>query len=691
MSDTRLPTEPELLAGLNDGQSEATRHLDGPVLVVAGAGTGKTRVLTRRIALHVVRGVDPSRILAITFTTKAAGEMRERVAELIGPARASQMMIATFHSACLRLLREWGVPFDVVDERTAWRHMAAACAGTGIRPGEAAARIGYEKAYGRTAEDIRSEDEELAGIWERYEKMLRGGERLGLDFDDLLNYTIELARQDPRFLQWLQTRYDYVLVDEFQDTNRVQATLTSIFAGRTRNICAIGDGDQAIYMFRGATRENILDFERDWPGTKVCILDQNYRCSGNIIAAARAVIEQSPAKWRASLWTESPDGPEVEIRSCGDAGKEVAAVLTRIRSVDGGRGHAVLYRAAFQTAPLEAALLKAQIPYVISGSSSYFDRAEIESTLGYLRLVFDKTDLAAMAAALRLPARGVGGRVTQRLLSEAEPGEPFDELIHRCVKRRLITGGNATKVVDLVDWIGEIGELGDKHGPAAAVAAVLCGRDGDWKRAVEDRVHVSVVGKGGVANGLLSGGEEGQRLAGLQTLLDTAKGFEGCFAEFVERFGHGRRDDTDKEELDPQVVQLMTIHASKGLEFPHVTIIGCEEGTLPMLREGTDVEEERRLMYVAITRAQKSLMLTWARQRERFGEAVTTRPSRFVQDIKAARSGVKRRQPQIRPGEGVDHPKWGHGVVLELSGQGNDAVATVRFGDGDRRIPLRML
>jgi DNA helicase-2/ATP-dependent DNA helicase PcrA len=747
-----VTTVSPLLEGLNDIQTEAVLHADGPVLIVAGAGSGKTRALTHRIA-YLIREHDvaPGQILAITFTNKAAREMAERVEGLMGTRMARGMWILTFHSACARILRRehthLGVPssFTIYDDGDTERLIAQVLKDLDLDPKRfppkaMAAGIGRAKDQvigpERFAEQAGNFYEEtIAKVYAEYERRKRAAG--ALDFDDLISETVRLFADHPEVLQHYQERFRYILVDEYQDTNRAQYQLVNQLAGRYRNVCVVGDADQGVYSWRGATIQNILDFERDYPDAAVFLMEQNYRSTQNILEIANALIANNVQRKPKSLWTEAPSG-ELTVRYRAEDEHDeaffVADEIERLRASEGFRYRdvAVFYRTNAQSRVLEDVLMRIGTPYRVFGGVRFYQRKEIKDILAYLRLLLNPQDVISFRRVVNTPKRGIGDATVASLETFA-----YDEgmsVIDACRQvDGIATLGTRAKgavfgFVQVMDALQR--HMQDGAGPARMVEFAAQG-SGYLAELEEER---TIEAQGRIENL--------QELTGVAAEI-AAREPDTDLAGFLEQVSLvGEQDEYDEDEA---AITLMTLHIAKGLEFPVVFIVGLEDGIFPHYRSMTDsaaLEEERRLAYVGITRAQQRLYLTYAWSRTLFGQTQYNPPSRFLSEIPErlldireveARSprhgrgagaairdearrgysvvglpgraetvdvspgwapprpaGVPAREvPAVVAGDTVVHERWGEGVVLAVSGTGDDAEATIRFGDvGEKRVLL---
>ena len=705
---------------LNPRQLEAVRHGEGPLLVLAGAGSGKTRVLTYRIASLIRdRGVPPSGILAVTFTNKAAGEMRERLAALLGPQASRALWIGTFHATCSRLLRKSGEPagvdrrfviYDGDDQRTLMRDTLRALDLDDRRfpPAVVLHEISRAKnelidhvAYAARAETAR--ESMLARVYAAYQRRL--DDARALDFDDLLLRTVQLLRDAPDVLARYQDRFRHILVDEYQDTNHAQYMLVGLLARRHRNLCVVGDDDQAIYRWRGADVRNILEFERDYPEARIVALEQNYRSTQRILAVAGAVIRNNPHRHPKTLWTANPEGAPVTLYEAFDGYEEArhAGEQIRVHHSRGGRfgDAAVLYRTHAQSRQFEEMFLRLGIPYQIVGGVRFYERAEVKDLLAYLRVAFNPADEAGLRRVVNVPRRGVGDTTLRRLDAHArESGVTLWEALRRTA-RGGAEGGRAAGVTGAVR--AGLTQFADLVEDLAGFAADHSARD----------VLLRAIDRTGYRRLLESEGTDDAyaRLENLEELAAVAQEVEamsgeGTLEAFLEHLALQAEVDTFEER--PDRVTLMTLHSAKGLEFPVVVLAGLEEGLFPHMRaleEDVDLAEERRLCYVGMTRARSRLLLTYARQRTTYGTTRPGLPSRFLAEIPAEaveRVATPRTEtgdwpeedqrpvPEVDVGDTVRHKTFGVGRVLEVDGEGPRAIITVRFDGpaGTKRLAL---
>lgn len=707
----------DLLADLNPPQREAVTHPGGPLLVLAGAGSGKTRVLVHRIAYLIrERGVPSARILAVTFTNKAAHEMRVRIDALLGGPVARPIWIGTFHAVCSRILRidgeRIGVPsgftiYDEEDQRRVIRDCLEALRMDERRfpPAVIHAMIGRAKDEALDLERYAARassflEEAAARVWRAYRDRLRAAG--ALDFDDLIGETLRLFDDHPDVLSKYQDRFAHVLVDEYQDTNHAQYLLVRALAGRHRNVTVVGDDDQSIYRWRGADVRNILEFERDYPDATVVTLAQNYRSSKTILAAAHSVIQHNPHRHPKELWTANDPGVPVTVYEAQDGADEARFIVDEIRAHVTAGGHlrdcVILYRTNAQSRLLEEECLRAGIPYQVVGSVRFYERKEIKDILAYLRVVANPTDEQSLRRALATPRRGVGDVTLARLAGYAEVAGCA--LLEAMRRPEAVQDAPRNVVGALQAFVRVIDDL-------AGMAA--------------DRPASQVIAQALVLSGYermlqAEGTEEAEsRLENLRELITVAQEVEESTGEvhltaFLQHLALVADVDTYREDVDRAT--LMTLHSVKGLEFPLVFFTGLEEGLCPHARafdEEGGLDEERRLCYVGFTRAKARLILTHARSRAIFGSPSISVPSRFLAEIPqnlivsaaprraenrgltvSTRGHVQRRGPvaHFDAGERVRHARFGEGEVLEVEGEGDGTIVTVRFAGAVKRLAL---
>ena len=636
-----------LLTGMNDQQAEAVQTTEGPLLIMAGAGSGKTRVLTHRIAYLIdEKMINPWNILAITFTNKAAREMRERAVAL-NPA-TSETLIATFHSMCVRILRReadhigYNRNFTIVDPGEQRTLMKRILKNLNLDPkkwnerailgtiSNAKNDLLDEIAYEHQAGDMYTQI--VAKCYKAYQEELRRSE--AMDFDDLIMMTLRLFDKNPDVLAYYQQRYQYIHVDEYQDTNHAQYQLVKLLASRFKNICVVGDADQSIYGWRGADMQNILDFEKDYPEAKVVLLEENYRSTKKILQAANEVIKNNRNRRPKKLWTQNDEGEQIVYYRANDERDEAVFVASTIdnivrEKVKNFKDFAVLYRTNAQSRTIEEALLKSNIPYTMVGGTKFYSRKEIRDVISYLNLIANTSDNISFERVVNEPKRGVGPGTLEKLRNFAY--EQNMSLLYASANIMLspIKGKAAQGVYDFANMILNL-------------------RDQlDWL-SITDTVE-AILDKSGYLDALSMQQtlESQARIENIEEFMSVTKNFDETNTDGTEdetgidRLGRFLNDlaliaDTDDGEIEAAEVTLMTLHAAKGLEFPVVFLIGMEEGVFPLSRaseEPDELEEERRLAYVGITRAEEILFLTNANTRTLFGKTSYNRPSRFLREI----------------------------------------------------------
>lgn len=752
---------------LNEAQRSPVLHKEGPLMVIAGAGSGKTRVLTYRIAHLMEQGVDSFNILSLTFTNKAAREMKKRIAEIVGPSEAKNLWMGTFHSIFARLLRydgdKLGFPsnFTIYDTQDSQRLIASIIKEMGLdkdiyKYKQIQNRISsYKnslitvKAYFQNPElmesDAMAKRPRLGEIYQNYvDRCFKAG---AMDFDDLLLRTNELLNRFPEVLKKYQERFKYILVDEYQDTNHSQYLIVRALADRYQNICVVGDDAQSIYSFRGANISNILNFQRDYDDVGVYRLEQNYRSTKNIVNAANSIIARNKDQLKKVVWTANDDGNKIKIhRSDTDAeeGRYVAASIFEHKMQEQLRNgeFAVLYRTNSQSRAIEDALRKKDIPYRIYGGLSFYQRKEIKDVLAYLRLVINPKDEEALKRVINFPARGIGQTTVDKLIVAANHYNRsiFEVMGHLDKLDLKINSGTKNKLQDFVTMIKSF-QIMNESADAFALAEHVSKKTG---LLVEFK-------KDGTPEGIARMENIEELLNGIQDFVEGQKELAdstGSLTEFLEDVALAT--DMDKDIGDDDRVALMTIHLAKGLEFPFVYIVGMEEDLFPSamsMNTRSELEEERRLFYVALTRAEKQAYLTYTLNRYRWGKLIDAEPSRFLEEIDESfienltpvndgyryksmikgdiwgdvdktklrqvkpKSGTppsssKPTQNQLRrlrklkpdlgnPGtsnssevnlsEGtmVNHTRFGKGKVLKIEGVGNDKNAEIQFERGD--------
>ncbi len=627
----------KLLHQLNPQQKAAVIHGEGPLLILAGAGSGKTRVIVHRIAYLIrERGVPPWQILALTFTNKAAGEMKERVKKLLddGPLP----LISTFHSACARFLRRdihhlgYQTNFTIYDDKDSEKLIKEILAELNLDekkfPAKLfAAAIDDSKNAGRGPEELPSGDffqKKVALVYSAYQDRLRKSN--ALDFNDLVMLAVRLFETVPEVLESYRDRYRWILVDEYQDTNAIQYRLVQLLAGTRRNLCVVGDDDQSIYRWRGADIRNILDFEKDFAGVKVIKLEQNYRSTRNILTAAGKVVEKNRGRKGKTLWTENPSGDRITFRRLENEWEEARFICREIgmylRKSGNLRDIAVFYRTNAQSRVMEDSLLREGIAYHMVGGMRFYARMEIKDILAYLKVLDNPADEIALKRIINTPPRGIGHSTLDKIGSlAAERQTTFFEAMQESIHTNLLPGATRKKVID---FIAMLERFRSKAGamPLAELTSSIIEETGYANRMKEER------------------SEEAQdRLSNLQELLTALDEFEQISTEnklsdFLEQVA--LISDVAAGEEKKNSITLMTLHSAKGLEFPIVFMIGMEERLFPHVRSLEDpeqMEEERRLCYVGMTRAMDRLVLTNARRRRTFGQDQCNPPSRFIGDI----------------------------------------------------------
>lgn len=630
----------DILKGLNDKQYEAVVNTEGPCLVIAGAGSGKTKVLTHKIAYLIgEKQVKPWNILAITFTNKAANEMKERIGNLVGDV-AADIWMGTFHSICVRILRRFidrigfdssFIIFDTSDQRT----LVKACIKSiGLDDKMFTDRSVLSEISNAKNEMLEPDQytvkangdfrkEKIALVYEMYQKRLK--ENNAIDFDDIINYTIKILMENPDILEYYSDKFHYVLVDEYQDTNKAQFTLVTMLASKNGNITVVGDNDQGIYSFRGADISNILNFERDFPGTKIIKLEQNYRCTGNILKAANAVIKNNEVTYKKELWTENEVGNLPAVYSAKneyDEGTYIAQQIEHLRREEYYKysDFAILYRMNTQSRAIEEILRRESIPYKIIGGLKFYERKEIKDIISYLRLIQNPSDNLSLKRIINEPKRGIGKTSLDKIEElSINSGVPMYEIIKNAEQY-----GLNRVFLNSREFVNAIEEL----------------------RAKKDDIKISdlikeTLKKSGYTQALENENtiEAENRIENLDEFLTVAIEFEdesadNKLSDFLE--GITLSSDIDNMEEAEETVTLMTLHSAKGLEFPVVFLVGMEEGIFPgykSIGEPKELEEERRLCYVGITRAKEHLFLTCSKQRTIFGSTSCNQVSRFLREI----------------------------------------------------------
>ena len=629
-----------LIEGLNDKQKEAVLATEGPCLVIAGAGSGKTKVLTHKIAYLISeKNVKPYNILAITFTNKAASEMKQRVEKIVGDV-AQEMWMGTFHSICVRILRRFidrigfdtsFLIFDTSDQKTVVKECLKALniddktlsdRSVLSEISNAKNEMLTPKAYqAKYSGEFRKE--KIGQVYELYQKRLR--ENNAIDFDDIINYTIDILSENPDVLQYYTEKFKYVLVDEYQDTNKAQFTLVTILASRYGNITVVGDNDQGIYSFRGADISNILNFEKDFPGTKIIKLEQNYRCTGNILKAANAVIKHNENKYEKKLWTENEEGSLPCLYQAEDEYDEANYVVKQIEHLKTEeylkpKDFVILYRMNAQSRAIEDILRRENIPYKIVGGLKFYERKEIKDTIAYLRLIHNTSDNLSLKRIINEPKRGIGKTSLDKIQEISDrTGTSMYEIIKHAEEFDLNrVKANAEEFINLIEDL----RLKKQELSISELLKEVLNKSG-YTRALELENTV----------------EAETRMQNLEEFLTVAIEFEeesadNTLPEFLESITLS--SDVDEMQDEDNTVTLMTLHSAKGLEFPVVFLVGMEEGIFPgykSIGEPKELEEERRLFYVGITRAKQFLHLTCAKHRTIFGSTSYNAVSRFIKEI----------------------------------------------------------
>ena len=630
----------DILEGLNDKQYKAVVTTEGPCLVIAGAGSGKTKVLTHKIAYLIgEKGARPWDILAITFTNKAANEMKQRITDLIGDD-AKDIWMGTFHSICVRILRRFidrigfessFIIFDTSDQKTLIKGCMKDLAIDDKLLNDRAIQseisnvknemLEPEQYAVRAKGDFRKE--KISSVYTLYQKRLK--ENNAIDFDDIINYTIKILMENPDVLEYYSNKFKYVLVDEYQDTNKAQFTLVTLLASKNGNITVVGDNDQGIYSFRGADISNILNFERDFQGTKIIKLEQNYRCTGNILKAANAVIKNNEVKYKKQLWTQNEEGNLPNVYLADNEYDEGSYLVTQIEHLRREEYYkysdfAVLYRMNTQSRAIEDIFRRENIPYRIVGGLKFYERKEIKDIIAYLRLIQNGSDNLSLKRIINEPKRGIGKTSLEKVEQLAEQNEVS---MYEIIKNAEQYGLNRVYLNsrEFVNTIEELKEEKEKLTISELIKKTL--KKTGYTKALENENTI----------------EAENRIENLEEFLTVAIEFEEEFAEnslseFLE--GITLSSDLDNVEETEDVVTLMTLHSAKGLEFPVVFLIGMEEGIFPgykSISEPTELEEERRLCYVGITRAKQQLFLTCSKQRTIFGSTSYNPVSRFIKEI----------------------------------------------------------
>lgn len=701
----------DLLAGLNPEQKLAVETTEGPVQIVAGAGSGKTRVLTHRVAYLLQKGIHPWNILAITFTNKAAREMKERISQLVGP-QADDIWISTFHSMCVRILRRdiermgYSRNFTILDSGDQLTAIKQVLKEENLDPkkfeprsilhkiSQAKNSLILPQMMEQQAETLV--DKVTAQVYDRYQKLLRQNE--ALDFDDLLIVTVQLFEEVPDVLDYYQRKFQYIHVDEYQDTNHVQYQLVQLLAARHKNICVVGDSDQSIYRFRGADISNILNFERDYPMAKVIKLEQNYRSTKNILKAANHVIEHNMERKPKRLWTENEEGESITLFEAGTEQEEALFIGEMIQK---GRkknrsysDFAVLYRTNAQSRVIEEMMVKANIPYNMVGGIKFYERKEIKDLLAYLHVIVNPNDDFSLTRIINVPRRGIGAATLEKLQQYANDHgisifQAISEMEQIGLSKRALNSLDKFRLLIL-----NLHNSIDYFSVTEMVEEVLTRTQYREELKKENTLEAET------------------RLENLEEFFSVAQEFEknhedkSLLTFLTELALLSEPEDltgTPEEKVD--AVQMMTLHSAKGLEFPYVFLVGMEDNIFPhsrSLNDQEEMEEERRLAYVGITRAMKKLYLTRAKTRTIFGHTSSNPPSRFLREIPSqllertgeSTTGVARAR-RVLPrtsfshhgpkefawsvGDKAKHSKWGIGTVVMVKGEGEDMELNIAF------------
>ncbi len=709
----------DVLNGLNKNQAEAVKYIDGPLLVLAGAGSGKTRVLTTKIVyLLKEMKISPFNILAITFTNKAANEMKERVAAAV-PDAAKDIWILTFHAACVRILRRQAyflgyngdfVIYDDADRQTLLKECLKELNydDKKFSPRAVGAVISRAKNNLTGPEDFKEQaqdfyEQKIAEIYEFYQSRLL--KNCALDFDDLIMQTVRLFKQNPSVLAYYQSKFRYILVDEYQDTNTAQYVLVKLLAAAHRNLFVVGDPDQSIYGWRGANIRNILNFEKDYHDARIIKLEQNYRSTQVILDVANELISNNSSRKEKELWTAEGQGEFVTLYLGSDEHQEAQFIADRIKAIREHSGanykdFAVLYRTHAMSRVVEEIFMWEMIPYTIIGGLRFYDRKEIKDLLAYLRLLVNPADTVSLSRIINIPKRGVGEASFQKLASFAlEQDITILEALEQVARIPGLTSKVRQSCLNLAGGLNKIAQEKEMMSVTEITQKILQ-QTGYWQELVSENTIES------------------------QTRQDNLKEFMSVTTEYDKYADHGSlsaflaemalSSDIDRYTDTSDQVALMTLHSAKGLEFPVVFLIGLEEGVFPYSRsldEQFEIEEERRLCYVGITRAKQRLYLSRCWQRMLYGVTRFNRPSRFLDEIpshlilsedfynletgqqktdyrgpdkkrKAAASTAGTITDQVfNLGERVRHSKWGIGTIVDLSGKGDSAEVKVAFPD----------
>jgi DNA helicase-2/ATP-dependent DNA helicase PcrA len=729
-----------LVDDLNDSQRAAVEHRGTPLLIVAGAGSGKTRVLTRRVAHLLATGdAQPGEILAITFTNKAAGEMKERVSELVGP-RAKSMWVSTFHSACVRILRaessRLGISssFTIYDQQDSLRLMTMVIRDLDLDPKRFTPRsflaqvsnlknelIDYETYSTRTTNQM---EQTLAEAYGEYQRRLQRAN--AFDFDDLISGTVALLQLFPDVAEHYRRRFRHIMVDEYQDTNHGQYVLVKELVGvdtpslPAGQLCVVGDADQSIYAFRGATIRNIEEFERDYPSARTILLEQNYRSTQTILTAANAVISRNQGRRAKNLWTDSGDGQPIVVYVADDEHDEASFIANTIDSLTDNDGYkpsdvAVFYRTNAQSRSVEDIFVRVGMPYRVVGGVRFYERKEVRDAIAYLRALANPADEVSLRRILNTPKRGIGDRAEAMVEAFAQRERiSFAEALDRAAEAPGIATRSLTSITAFTTLMSDLRTILESGATLATVLQAVLEQSGYLLELQSS-----------------SDPQDEARVENLAEFESVAQEFatenpEGTMIDFLERISLVADADSIPD-ADGGVVTLMTLHTAKGLEFPVVFLTGMEDGVFPHMRslgDPKELEEERRLAYVGITRARERLYLTRSMMRSAWGSPAYNPPSRFLDEIPSEVLQWEREEPEntpassggwgsspssssaalklgdrvigtgpvvsLSPGDRVTHQKFGLGTVVSTAGAGDKADATIDFGSsGIKRLLLR--
>jgi ATP-dependent DNA helicase UvrD/PcrA len=708
----------DVLAGLNPAQKEAVQNIEGPVLIVAGPGSGKTRVIAHRVAyLITVCGISPHRIMAVTFTNKAAREMKERIYHLLGKT-VEGLTLGTFHATCARILRveaqHIGLSKDflIYDEGDQNSLLKQSIEQIGLDPKQYPPKaigtaISAAKARLLAPQEYRQQvgsyyEEVVARVYERYQQLL--AENSALDFDDLIMKAVQLFRNQLEVLAKYQSRYLHVMIDEFQDTNLAQYILSRQLAGKYKNICVVGDPDQSIYSWRQANLRHILDFEKDYPDVKIVFLEQNYRSTQTILKAAEHVIAANQQRKQKKLWTENEAGVPLTVIQTYNEQEEAHFVVNEVERLIANGSHkagdiAIMYRTNAQSRALEEEFVRYGFPYRLVGGTRFYERREVKDVVAYLRLMHNPRDTVSLTRIINVPGRGIGQRTVAELTTWAnEKGLPYYDALQLIAQDGEQTPFAPRSVQALSHFINMLDELIDKSLELnlAYLLDLVLEKTGYKKYTLESA----------------DGEERWDNILELRTVAGGYKDLEPreALAAFLEEVALV----SDVDELDEKVdaVTLITLHQAKGLEFPVVFIVGMEEGVLPHFKSLPDpeqMEEERRLCYVGITRAKEKVYLVYTLRRSLMGSSAHNPPSRFLKDIPLSlvtspamhAAETSRRpttpstspllsRPGLKAGEHVNHAMFGEGIVVSCTASGDDHEVTIAF-KGDAGVKKLLL